>query len=192
MSRQIRELLLVEDSEDDADLTLRAFRSTGSDCKIVLARNGAQALEVLLPDDRYRLTCGHRVVAVIVVPSRTTGAYLAIRRPRLAYRIRSRNRRSRASPRHVTPQRSVIHRRIEMAPNFPQLSQVMGVGLPQIGLDRHDPIMLPGRAGPRTADRSVGPVTPRRHLARPIPDILENWKILKNEEGTCRRPGCGR
>jgi len=47
MSRQIRELLLVEDSEDDADLTLRAFRSTGSDCKIVLARNGAQALDYI-------------------------------------------------------------------------------------------------------------------------------------------------
>jgi two-component system response regulator len=45
MSRQIRELLLVEDSEDDADLTLRAFRSVGNDCKIVLARNGRQALD---------------------------------------------------------------------------------------------------------------------------------------------------
>jgi two-component system, response regulator len=45
MSRQTRELLLVEDSEDDADLTLRAFRSAGMDCKIVLVRDGTQALD---------------------------------------------------------------------------------------------------------------------------------------------------
>ena len=45
MSRQTRELLLVEDSEDDADLTLRAFHSAGLDCKIVLVRDGKQALD---------------------------------------------------------------------------------------------------------------------------------------------------
>jgi len=45
MSRQILELLLVEDSVDDADLTLRAFRSAGMDCKIVLARDETQALD---------------------------------------------------------------------------------------------------------------------------------------------------
>jgi two-component system response regulator len=45
MSRQIRVILLVEDSEDDADLTLRAFRNSGVDCKIVHARDGRQALD---------------------------------------------------------------------------------------------------------------------------------------------------
>jgi CheY-like chemotaxis protein len=43
MSRQTRVILLVEDSEDDADLTLRAFRKV--DCKIVRARDGRQALD---------------------------------------------------------------------------------------------------------------------------------------------------
>jgi CheY-like chemotaxis protein len=43
MSRQTRVILLVEDSDDDADLTLRAFRNV--DCKIVRARDGRQALD---------------------------------------------------------------------------------------------------------------------------------------------------
>jgi two-component system response regulator len=45
MSRQIRVILLVEDSEDDADLTLRAFRGSGVSCRIVRARDGRQALD---------------------------------------------------------------------------------------------------------------------------------------------------
>jgi two-component system, response regulator len=45
MSRQIRVILLVEDSEDDADLTLRAFRASGANCKIVRAHDGRQALD---------------------------------------------------------------------------------------------------------------------------------------------------
>jgi two-component system response regulator len=45
MSRQTRVILLVEDTEDDADLTLRAFRNNGPPCKIVLARDGKQALD---------------------------------------------------------------------------------------------------------------------------------------------------
>ncbi|HEX7501446.1 MAG TPA: response regulator [Polyangia bacterium] len=45
MSRQIRVILLVEDSEDDADLTLRAFHASGVNCKIVRARDGRQALD---------------------------------------------------------------------------------------------------------------------------------------------------
>jgi len=53
MSRQTRELLLVEDSEDDADLTLRAFRSAGMDCKIVLVRDGMQALDYVFARGRW-------------------------------------------------------------------------------------------------------------------------------------------
>jgi two-component system, response regulator len=45
MSRQTRVILLVEDSEDDADLTLRAFRSSGVDCKVVVVRDGQEALD---------------------------------------------------------------------------------------------------------------------------------------------------
>jgi two-component system response regulator len=44
MSRP-RVILLVEDTEDDADLTLRAFRNNGLPCKIVLTRDGRQALD---------------------------------------------------------------------------------------------------------------------------------------------------
>ncbi len=45
MSRQTRVILLVEDSEDDADLTLRAFHGSGVSCRIVRARDGRQALD---------------------------------------------------------------------------------------------------------------------------------------------------
>jgi two-component system response regulator len=45
MSRHLRVILLVEDSEDDADLTLRAFHTGGVKCRIVRARDGRQALD---------------------------------------------------------------------------------------------------------------------------------------------------
>jgi two-component system response regulator len=45
MSRQIRVILLVEDSEDDADLTLRAFCKSGVNCRLVRVRDGRQALD---------------------------------------------------------------------------------------------------------------------------------------------------
>jgi two-component system response regulator len=45
MSRQIRVILLVEDSEDDADLTSRAFRKSGVNCRLVRVRDGRQALD---------------------------------------------------------------------------------------------------------------------------------------------------
>jgi two-component system response regulator len=46
----MRMILLVEDNEDDADLTLRAFRNSGLDCKIVLVRDGRQALDYVFDD----------------------------------------------------------------------------------------------------------------------------------------------
>ena len=45
MSRQTRVILLVEDSDDDADLTSRAFRKGGVDCRLVRVRDGQQALD---------------------------------------------------------------------------------------------------------------------------------------------------
>jgi CheY-like chemotaxis protein len=46
----MRVILLVEDSEDDAVLTLRAFRNSRLDCKIVLVRDGRQALDYVFDD----------------------------------------------------------------------------------------------------------------------------------------------
>ena len=53
MDRQTRVILLVEDSEDDADLTARAFRNSGADCKLVLARDGKQALDYIFARDAW-------------------------------------------------------------------------------------------------------------------------------------------
>jgi len=47
MSHPTRVILLVEDSEDDADLTARAFRNSGLECKLVLARDGGEALDYI-------------------------------------------------------------------------------------------------------------------------------------------------
>lgn len=49
-------ILLVEDSQDDADLTLRAFRTSGLDCKIVRASDGREALDYLFHG--HRDECG--------------------------------------------------------------------------------------------------------------------------------------
>jgi two-component system response regulator len=47
MSRPSRVILLVEDSEDDADLTLRAFHNSEVPCQIVRVRDGQQALDYI-------------------------------------------------------------------------------------------------------------------------------------------------
>src|SRR5512146_976668 len=53
MSRQTRMILLVEDSEDDAELAVRAFRGSGLDCKIVRMGDGRRALEYLSDFGRH-------------------------------------------------------------------------------------------------------------------------------------------
>jgi CheY-like chemotaxis protein len=45
------ELLLVEDNPQDLELTLRALRKSNLANKVHVARDGAEALELLLPDD---------------------------------------------------------------------------------------------------------------------------------------------
>lgn len=44
-------ILLVEDNPDDVTLTLHAFGKHGFDSKIVVARDGAQALDMIFPAD---------------------------------------------------------------------------------------------------------------------------------------------
>jgi two-component system, response regulator len=46
-----RFILLVDDSDDDAELTIRAFSEAGVVARIVRLRDGAQAIEYLLGGD---------------------------------------------------------------------------------------------------------------------------------------------
>lgn len=45
------EILLVEDDDDDVDLTLRALRGAHIANRIQIARDGAEALDILFPGD---------------------------------------------------------------------------------------------------------------------------------------------
>jgi two-component system response regulator len=47
---QTNSILLVEDNPDDVTLALRAFRKNEFDHDIVVARDGAEALDLLLPE----------------------------------------------------------------------------------------------------------------------------------------------
>jgi CheY-like chemotaxis protein len=48
-----RTILLVEDTQDDVDLTLRAFERSKITHEIAIARDGEEALEYLLAEGRY-------------------------------------------------------------------------------------------------------------------------------------------
>jgi two-component system, response regulator len=43
-------ILLVEDNADDIELTLRAFRKISIPCEVIVARDGVEALDLLLGD----------------------------------------------------------------------------------------------------------------------------------------------
>ena len=46
-------VLLVEDNEDDVELTLRAFRKHGVTSEVVVAKNGVEALDFLFARSAY-------------------------------------------------------------------------------------------------------------------------------------------
>jgi two-component system, chemotaxis family, response regulator Rcp1 len=48
------EILLIEDDLEDAGMTIEALRSGSVPCRISLVRDGEEAMEFLLRQDRYR------------------------------------------------------------------------------------------------------------------------------------------
>ena len=46
-------ILLVDDNEDDIDLTIRAIRKTNIDQSVVVARDGQEALDYLFAEGEY-------------------------------------------------------------------------------------------------------------------------------------------
>jgi two-component system response regulator len=74
MSRQTPVILLVEDSQDDADLTLRAFRNSGMECKIVLAHDGNQALDYLFARGEWTARDPSVIPALILLDLKLPGA----------------------------------------------------------------------------------------------------------------------
>ncbi|HST85497.1 MAG TPA: response regulator [Kineosporiaceae bacterium] len=55
-------ILLVEDDGNDVDMALWAFNQVNLDASIIVAQNGTEALELLLPVDR-----GHRLRPAMVL-----------------------------------------------------------------------------------------------------------------------------
>jgi two-component system response regulator len=53
MGRITRVILLVEDSEDDADLTLRAFQRGAKACQVDVVRDGQEAVDYLFRQGRH-------------------------------------------------------------------------------------------------------------------------------------------
>jgi two-component system response regulator len=66
MVETVQTILLVEDSPDDVDLTLRAFRKSNMMNRVVVARDGVEALEYLHGDGAGGAGAAHaRAVAAL-------------------------------------------------------------------------------------------------------------------------------
>lgn len=59
--------MVVEDSEDDADLTLRAFRNSRVPCKIVIARDGKQAVDYLFARGDWADRDAHLIPTLVLL-----------------------------------------------------------------------------------------------------------------------------
>jgi len=59
-------ILLVEDNKDDVDLTLRALAKNNILNKVVVARDGEEALTYLL-EDNYRKSCPYKTLPVVIL-----------------------------------------------------------------------------------------------------------------------------
>lgn len=51
--QQSRLILLVEDNDDDVELTMRSFRKNGLDCEIIVAHDGVEAIDYLFGTGSY-------------------------------------------------------------------------------------------------------------------------------------------
>jgi two-component system, response regulator len=60
-------ILLVEDNPDDVDLTLLAFQQSRIQNEVVVARDGVEAIELLLGDDRNAGRGRARTPAVVLL-----------------------------------------------------------------------------------------------------------------------------
>jgi two-component system, response regulator len=60
-------VLLVEDNDDDADLTMRAFRAAHATSRIERARDGVEALDVLFRRGAHARRTGEALPAVILL-----------------------------------------------------------------------------------------------------------------------------
>jgi two-component system response regulator len=62
-----RSILLVEDNPDDEALTIRAFRKNNVSNRVVVARDGADALDYLFGTGRYAGKPGHELPQVVLL-----------------------------------------------------------------------------------------------------------------------------
>ena len=67
MKGKARTILLVEDNEDDVDLTLRAFKKHGIANEIIVVRDGEEALEYLFGTGRYADRSADPAPAVVLL-----------------------------------------------------------------------------------------------------------------------------
>jgi CheY-like chemotaxis protein len=63
-----RSILLIEDNPDDEELTLRALKKNNLANEVTVARDGAEALGYLFPDDGARVTIPSLILLDLKLP----------------------------------------------------------------------------------------------------------------------------